>query len=208
MNIATQINEVLRRVGFDDTTNVVTLTQAFATTAEDLWDACTTPERLARWFEPVEGSLRLGGRYRMADSGTVGTIETCDPPHALTITWEHGGDTSRVSATIEETEPGTATLTVSHYGDNDEHWQEYGPAAGGGGWDAAFLGLRMLIDEPGSTLDEVMRAMNSEEGRRFVSDVAEQWSLAYQRAGAPAEEAAAAAGRAVALERELWTPEG
>ncbi len=208
MNVATQINEVLRHVALTDAENVVTLTQTFPTTAEDLWDACTTPERLARWFEPVEGDLRPGGRYRMIDSGTVGTIESCEAPHALTITWEHGGDVSRVSVTIDQPDPGRATLTVSHGGDSGDYWQEYGPAAGGCGWDAAFLGLRMLVADPGTALDDVMRVMRSPEGQQFTSSAAQQWSLAHQEAGAPAAEADAAAARAVALERELWAAEG
>ena len=28
---------------------------------EDVWDACTTAERIGRWFLPVTGDLRLGG---------------------------------------------------------------------------------------------------------------------------------------------------
>ena len=83
MNIASQINEVLRHVEFDDERNVITLTQTFPTTPDDLWDACTNPDRLARWFEPLTGDLRRGGRYRLLDSGTVGTIETCEAPRAL-----------------------------------------------------------------------------------------------------------------------------
>ena len=70
MNIASQINEVLRHVEFDDERNVITLTQTFPTTPDDLWDACTNPDRLARWFEPLTGDLRRGGRYRLLDSGT------------------------------------------------------------------------------------------------------------------------------------------
>ena len=30
---------------------------------DDVWDACTNPERIPRWFLPVSGDLRLGGRY-------------------------------------------------------------------------------------------------------------------------------------------------
>lgn len=204
MSTAAQINDVLRQVSFTDTDSVITLTQTFPTTAADLWEACTSPDRLARWFEPVEGDLRPGGRYRMSESGTAGTIEACDAPRTLAVTWEYDDDVSRVTATIEETGPGTASLTVSHHSDTGEHWQEYGPAAGGCGWDAAFLGLRMLLESPATTLDDVTDVMSSPEGQRFVASAAEQWWLAHQRAGASSDEADAALSRALAVEREMW----
>jgi hypothetical protein len=40
----------------------VTLERLYDTTADDLWDAVTNPERLPRWFLPVSGELKLGGR--------------------------------------------------------------------------------------------------------------------------------------------------
>lgn len=54
----------------------VTLSQSYRTGVDDLWDACTAPERLARWFTPVSGDLRLGGRYQI-EGNASGTIETC-----------------------------------------------------------------------------------------------------------------------------------
>ena len=33
--------------------------RSYDTTVDDLWEAITTPERLARWFLPVEGDLKL-----------------------------------------------------------------------------------------------------------------------------------------------------
>lgn len=61
-----------------------------------LWEATTTPERLARWFLPVEGDLKLGGRYQL-EGNAGGTITRCDPPEALDMTWEFGGGTSWVN---------------------------------------------------------------------------------------------------------------
>lgn len=183
MNIATQINEVVRQVEFNAEQNVITLTQTFPTTPDDLWDACTNPERLARWFEPVTGDLRLGGRYRMSESGTVGTVETCDAPRSLSITWEHENDVSHVTASIEEDGVGVSSLTVRHFGESNEYWREYGLAAGGGGWDAAFVGLTMHLDDPLVDLDALNRMMGSEEGAEFARRASEEWSLAHQKAG-------------------------
>jgi uncharacterized protein YndB with AHSA1/START domain len=205
MTFAAQINDVLRRVDFTDTENVVTLQQTFPTTGQDLWTACTDPGRLARWFEPVEGDLREGGRYRMVDSGTVGTIQECDAPRRLAITWEYESDVSRVLVSIEDAGSGAATLTVRHEGGHSEYWTEYGPAAGGSGWDAALLGLAMLIeDEKSTTLDGVMRRLSSSDGKQFVTDVVEQWAIAHVKAGAPREHATAAAQRALIVEQQQW----
>ena len=43
----------------------VTLTRSYATPVADLWDAVTNGERIPRWFAPVSGELRLGGRYQV-----------------------------------------------------------------------------------------------------------------------------------------------
>jgi uncharacterized protein YndB with AHSA1/START domain len=46
----------------------VTLARAYDTTIDDLWDAVTNRERLPRWFLPVSGDLKLGGRYQFEGS--------------------------------------------------------------------------------------------------------------------------------------------
>ena len=32
---------------------------------EDVWDACTDPNRINRWFLPVSGDLRVGGTFSL-----------------------------------------------------------------------------------------------------------------------------------------------
>jgi Activator of Hsp90 ATPase homolog 1-like protein len=44
---------------------VVALERTYPAQPEDVWDAITTPERVARWFLPVTGDLRLGGTYQL-----------------------------------------------------------------------------------------------------------------------------------------------
>lgn len=39
----------------------VTVARSYATIVEDLWDAVTNRDRIARWFLPVSGRLELGG---------------------------------------------------------------------------------------------------------------------------------------------------
>ena len=44
---------------------VVVAACSYDTSVEDLWDAITNAERIPRWFLPISGDLRLGGRYQL-----------------------------------------------------------------------------------------------------------------------------------------------
>ena len=65
--------------------STVTLTRLFDTSVDDLWDALTSKERIPRWFLPVEGDLRLGGRYQLKGNAG-GTITACTPPSHFAAT--------------------------------------------------------------------------------------------------------------------------
>ena len=55
------------------------LTQSYPSPIDDVWDAVTTAERIARWFLPVSGDLRLGGRYQL-QGNAGGEVLECRPP--------------------------------------------------------------------------------------------------------------------------------
>jgi uncharacterized protein YndB with AHSA1/START domain len=197
MSIPAQINDVLRRVDLDETGHVVALERTFAAAAEEVWDACTSPARLARWFEPVTGELRLGGRYRMDLSGTEGTVEACEPPARLVVTWEHGGDRSRVTVTLTPLDAASTRLVVAHAGELDEGWQRFGPAAGGTGWDSSLRALALHLAGDEAAAPEAVEAWStSDEGRRAVEAWVEAWRVAHVAAGVTPEEAAGPAERA------------
>ena len=42
----------------------------------DLWDALTNADRIPRWFLPVSGDLRVGGRYQL-EGNAGGVVERC-----------------------------------------------------------------------------------------------------------------------------------
>ena len=44
---------------------VALASRTYDTTIDDLWDAITSAERIPRWFLPISGDLRLGGRYQL-----------------------------------------------------------------------------------------------------------------------------------------------
>jgi uncharacterized protein YndB with AHSA1/START domain len=77
----------------DDTRGAVRVEDVYDTTIEDLWQACTTPERLARWIAEVDGDLREGGTVHAVFTSTwsgPALIEACEAPHHLLLTTEPG----------------------------------------------------------------------------------------------------------------------
>src|SRR5262245_57465640 len=88
------------------------LIRSYDTTVEDLWEALTTPARLARWFLPVEGELKLGGRYQL-EGNAGGTITRCERPEALDLTWEIMGGTSWLNLRLAR-DGKKARLTLEH----------------------------------------------------------------------------------------------
>jgi uncharacterized protein YndB with AHSA1/START domain len=79
----------------DEKRGAVRVEDVFDTGIEDLWEACTTPDRLARWIAEVSGDLRVGGMleatFTSSWSGS-GRIDVCDRPHHLLLTTEPGTD--------------------------------------------------------------------------------------------------------------------
>src|SRR2546429_9907207 len=56
---------------------------------EDVWEACTDPERLNRWFLPVAGDLRVGGAFPLAGNASGENLR-CRPPRLPTVTRGYG----------------------------------------------------------------------------------------------------------------------
>lgn len=98
----------------DDTRGAVRMEDVFDTDVEDLWRACTTPDRLARWIAEVSGDLREGGTIHLLFTSTwtgPATIEACDAPHHLLLTTAPGtDDEAQVEAWL--TPEGTRTRLV------------------------------------------------------------------------------------------------
>src|SRR5262250_1375280 len=68
---------------------VVVATCAYDSGIDDVWDAVTNPERIPRWFLPVSGDLKPGGRYQL-QGNAGGQITACDAPRSFDVTWEFG----------------------------------------------------------------------------------------------------------------------
>lgn len=80
--------------GLDETRGAVRVEDAYDTDIDDLWEACTKPERLARWIAEVSGDLRLGGEFHARfTSGWEGTgrVDVCEPPRRLLVSTREQG---------------------------------------------------------------------------------------------------------------------
>jgi uncharacterized protein YndB with AHSA1/START domain len=201
IDVTHEISRVDRRVGTRTLAageaRTVTISRVYDTSREDLWEACTDPERIARWFLPVSGDLRVGGRYAI-EGNASGTIERCEPPAGLAVTWEFGGQTSWVELRLEP-EPGDrARLVLEHIAHvDDDMWEQFGPGAVGVGWDGAVLGLGLYLENPAElpARDAVAAWQASEEGRAFNRLSSERWTEASIAAGTDPDAARAAGAR-------------
>lgn len=163
---------------------VVVASRGYDTTVEDLWDALTSKERLPRWFAPVDGELKLGGRFQVKGNAG-GLITSCVPPRSFAATWEFGGGVSWISLTLAPGKSGGAHLTLEHIMEPvGDHWDKFGPGAVGVGWELGLLGLGIHVRSAAardSFNEHVWGA--SDEGKDFVSSSGEGWIAADIKGG-------------------------
>lgn len=72
----------------DDTHGAIRVEEIYDTDIDDLWEACTKPERLARWIAQVEGDLKVGGVIHTTFTSTASgasRIVQCEPPRHLLV---------------------------------------------------------------------------------------------------------------------------
>jgi uncharacterized protein YndB with AHSA1/START domain len=198
-----QINAVTRRVGTGEfragEARMVTIARSYDAPIEDVWDACTNPQRIPRWFLPVSGELREGGRYQV-QGNAGGLIERCDPPRGFVATWEFGGQVSWIELRLSEAADGGTRFELEHIAHVNDHWAQFGPGAVGVGWDLALLGLTQhLISGAAVDREAGLAFPATEEGRRFVEASSRGWCEAAIAAGEDAAEATAAAERTAAF---------
>jgi uncharacterized protein YndB with AHSA1/START domain len=172
----------------------------YETDIDDTWDALTNASRIERWFMPVEGDLKLGGKYQLIGNAG-GTITTCDPPKRLGLTWEMRGDASWVEVRLEVVSPERTRLVLEHTAVvPEEFWNQFGPGAVGVGWDLGLLGLALHIEDDSShTRVEGEAWAASDEGKRVQAALSDEWAKAAILAGTPPADAHARAARVTAF---------
>lgn len=174
------------------TARVVIASRSYDTDVDDLWDAITNAERLPRWFAPVTGDLRLGGKYQVQGNAS-GTITRCERPRHLAMTWEFGGGVSWIEVDLAKDGDG-ARLELRHTAYPEAHWDQFGAGAVGIGWELGLMGLYLHLSNPGmSKPPESDPAWGAtEEAKTFMRQSGDAWGQA---------EIAGGAEPAVALER-------
>jgi uncharacterized protein YndB with AHSA1/START domain len=204
IDVTEEISAVRREVGGRTLeageARVVTVSRSYPAALADVWDACTDAERLPRWFLPVSGELKEGGRYQF-EGNAGGVVTRCDPPHGFDATWEMGGDVSWVELRLTDEGEGRTRFRLDHIAHvDDERWRQYGPGAVGVGWDGALLGLYLHLTT-GRAVDPAVVAewSASAEGRRFLTASSDAWYDASVTFGADPAGARAAADRTTAF---------
>jgi hypothetical protein len=194
IDVIRTIGAVAREVGSRDhagrPARVVVATRTYDTNAE----------RIPRWFMPITGDLRLGGRYQLKGNAG-GAITACEPPRHLAVTWEFGGDVSWVNVNLSGDPKGGTRLVLEHVAHVDEErWDQYGPGAVGVGWDMALMGLGLHL-ESGAPVDTqaAMAWLGTAEGKDLVKRSSEDWRRASVADGTDPEAAEAAARRTTAF---------
>jgi uncharacterized protein YndB with AHSA1/START domain len=139
--LAATAREVARRGSGGDELIAVNLRREYPADVEDVWEALTDPQRLARWFAPVTGEFRAGGAFAV-EGNAEGEIRECRPPSALTVTW--GSPVSVVQVRLTATGGGTA-LDLEHTVPAAFAGSGAGALYVGPGWDVALVGLALWV---------------------------------------------------------------
>jgi uncharacterized protein YndB with AHSA1/START domain len=161
----------------------VTLRRSYPTDAEDLWSAVTEPERIARWFMPISGDLREGGRFQL-EGNASGEIQACDPPRQFRTTF--GGEASVVTVTLTPLGAEQTELTLDHTVPVSMAGSVAGALYVGPGWDGALLGLHLTVS--GQVSGDPVAAAHSPEALEFSHQSVLRWTDVVAVSGATAEE--------------------
>lgn len=193
-DILKELDAVRRETGTAANGRTAILRRSYDADMPDVWDALTNPGRIKRWFMPVSGDLKLGGRFQ-AEGNAGGEILACEPPRYFKVSWVFGESPafSEVEVRLREGESGETIFELLHTAEvPEEMWSQFGPGAVGVGWDGALLGLALHLR--GVDLDSAEKEAwpFSDEGREFNTRSAEAWGFAFAASGASDEQVAAA----------------
>ncbi len=196
--LAATAREVARRGADDDELIAVTLRREYPAEVEDVWEAVTDPERLARWFAPVGGDLREGGTFSV-EGNAEGQIRECVRPSALTVTW--GGPVSVVRVRLSASGASTV-LELEHTVPAAFAGSGAGALYVGPGWDVALLGLTLWLR--GELVEDPAAWEASPEVWEVSAGSIEAWIATVTASGTATDDEVAAA---TAAARAQFTPE-
>jgi len=205
VDTAAQLGAVDRGIRTADVDGVASYVQSLAQTypspIDDVWEALTTADRIGRWFLPISGDLRLGGRYQL-EGNAGGEVLACDPPAdgraSYRVSWVFGGGADTYLTVFLRAEgPESTRVELEHVAGVDTlppgMWEQFGPAGTGMGWDSGLLGLALHLTAPDERPEDPAAWTMSEEGMGFLRGSADAWAAAHEADGADPAVAKAAA---------------
>lgn len=213
VDVQAQIDAVDRAIAIDEIDGremrVQTLSQTYHASIADVWNALTTTDRIPRWFLPISGDLRVGGRYQL-EGNAGGVVEECRPPDAETaefrVTWEFGGGPATwLTIRLTSLAAASTRLDLIFTGNADElpeeMWQQFGPSATGMGWDSGLLGLALYVENvtDGISPEEAAAWVMTDEGKSFMRLSADAWANAHVAFGGEPDAAKTAADTTYAM---------
>src|SRR3982750_1486433 len=122
IDIPAEINAIQREVGEGrlaaGDAHVVRLRRTYNAPIEDVWDALTNPDRIGRWFLPISGDYRVGGRYQFEGNAGGGSLES-ERPRRRRASWVYGevsgpADVSEVVRRLEPAGDGATAFELEH----------------------------------------------------------------------------------------------
>ena len=155
----------------------VTLRRNYSAPIGDVWDAITDPTRIARWFMPVSGDLRVGGTFQL-EGNAGGEILACEPPSLVRLTW--GGSTSIVELRLSESDGGTV-LQLDHTVPIEMAQSGAGALWVGPGWDGAVMGLGLYLAVGG--IDDPVAMAASRQVQEFSQKSVHAWAAVVEASG-------------------------
>jgi uncharacterized protein YndB with AHSA1/START domain len=195
--IATR-RDVTRRTEDGTEQLVVGLRRRYEAGVEDVWDAVTDPDRLARWLLPVTGDLRVGGTYQL-EGNAGGEILRCEPPRSLAVTWGAPVSIVRVSLTGDG---GATLLELEHSVPVEFAGSGAGALYVGPGWDVTVLGLALHL--AGEVVADPAAWEGTPEVQRFSEGTITAWADVVTAGGTATTEEVTAATEAA---RAQFTPD-
>jgi uncharacterized protein YndB with AHSA1/START domain len=149
----------------------VVIRQRYAAPIDAVWQACTAPDRLNRWFIEPKGDLREGGTFSLYGNAD-GDILRCAAPHQLRLTWHYEGKAdSEVELRLAE-DGDLTVLELEHATTVDDALVELAI-----GWEMAldFLALYLRGDLPDTPIPETADFEPPPEMMRLAGERAETW---------------------------------
>jgi uncharacterized protein YndB with AHSA1/START domain len=164
----------------------------------DVWQALTDPAQIERWFLPVSGDLRVGGRFQ-TQGNAGGEILRCEAPSLLEITW---GDATSIVQLRLSSASSLTTLELEHSVPLAFAQNGAGALFVGPGWDSALMALaRFMRDEAPA---DPVAADSSLKTQRFNKDSLSAWANAVIVSGTATTEEVHAVVQTVTPQ---WSPD-